>query len=149
MQMYTDLKAELDELQGGYCPGMEAAFGQLNQGFKRLTVPNQLAPDGTVPPNTLASLPWWDMMRYMWRGVATVRLRNMTVVLGNTENPHVGTHEQRMALTASTLSLTMSAGRIELTSTNMSTVAYARGPDMGPGKRRGWVPSVGHYTYYI
>lgn len=70
--MYTDLRAELDDVQGGYCPGLEAAFGQLNFAFKRLTVPNAIRPDGSLPPPAAGggegagpSLPWWDMMRYV------------------------------------------------------------------------------------
>jgi len=55
-------------------PGLEAAFGQLNAAFKRLTVPSAIQPDGSLPsppaPGTPMGvpLPWWDMMRYMWRG---------------------------------------------------------------------------------
>src|SRR5689334_8484488 len=89
LQMYTDIKAELDDVQGAFCPGLEAPFGQLNLAFKRITVPNNLNPDGSVPPSTHPGLPWWDMMGYMWRGVANVRLRGLTAILTNTENPHV------------------------------------------------------------
>jgi hypothetical protein len=133
--MYTDLKAEIEDLQGGFCPGMEAAFGQLNQAFKRLTTPNQLSADGSVPPSTTVPLPWWDMMRYMWRGTAAVRLRNLAVVLANSGQPHVGAQDPRIVLHASTFSVAMVAGRIDITSTDMSTVAFARGPDAGPGGR--------------
>lgn len=63
IKAYTDLKAEIDDCQGGFCPAMEAAFGQLNVAFKRLVAPNALNPDGTVIANTKPVLPWWDMMR--------------------------------------------------------------------------------------
>lgn len=133
VQMYTDLRAELDDVQGGFCPGLEAPFGQLNIAFKRLTVPNFLNPDGSVPPSTHPGLPWWDMMRYMWRGVASVRVRGLTAVLANTDNPHVGLRDEKLALTAATLSVAVVAGRIDLTTTKMSTFAHTAAPGAGPG----------------
>jgi hypothetical protein len=40
--------------------------------------------------------------------------------------------DPRLTLTASTLAVKSTAGIIDLTGTNMSAVAYARGPDSGP-----------------
>jgi hypothetical protein len=127
--MYTDLRAELDDVSGAFCPGLEAPFGQLNLAFKRLVVPNHLNPDGTVPPSVHPGLPWWDMMRYMWRGVASVKIRRLTAVLANTHNPHVAPRHDRIALTAATFSLGVSAGRIDVTTTNMSAHAHTAPPD--------------------
>lgn len=131
--MYTDIKAELDDVQGSFCPGLEAPFGQLNLAFKRITVPNFLNPDGTIPPSTHPGLPWWDMMGYMWRGVASVRIRGLTAVLANTQSPHVGLKDEKLALTAATLSVAVAAGKIEVTTTNMSALAHAAAPDAGQG----------------
>lgn len=132
-QMYTDVKAELDDVQGGFCPGLEAPFGQLNIAFKRLVTPNNLNPDGSVPPSVHPGLPWWDMTGYMWRGVASVRLRGLTVVLANTESPHVGLRDEKLALTAATLNLGVAAGRIDLTATKLSAFAHMAAPDARSG----------------
>jgi hypothetical protein len=132
--MYTDLKAELEDVQGAFCPGLEAPFGQLNIAFKRLVTPNALNPDGTVPPSVHPGLPWWDMMRYMWRGVTSVRVRNLTAVLANTLNPHVRPRDERLALTAATLSISLAAGRIDLTTTNITAHAHALPPDGSLGE---------------
>lgn len=134
LQMYTDIKAELEDVQGAFCPGLEAPFGQLNLAFKRITVPNFLNPDGSIPPSTHPGLPWWDMMGYMWRGVASVRIRELTAVLANTQNPHVGVRDEKLALTAATLSIAIAAGKIDVTTTNMSALAHAAVPDAGPGE---------------
>lgn len=134
LQMYTDLKAELEDVQGAFCPGLEAPFGQLNIAFKRLVTPNALNPDGTVPPSTHPGLPWWDMMRYMWRGVASVRVRNLTAVLANTLNPHVRPRDERLALTAATLSILVAAGKIDMTTTNITAHAHALPPDASLGE---------------
>ncbi|WIA10179.1 hypothetical protein OEZ85_010383 [Tetradesmus obliquus] len=133
MKMYTDVKAELDDVQGGFCPGLEAPFGQLNIAFKRLVTPNNLNPDGSVPPSVHPGLPWWDMTGYMWRGVASVRLRGLTVVLANTESPHVGLRDEKLALTAATLNLGVAAGRIDLTATKLSAFAHMAAPDARSG----------------
>jgi hypothetical protein len=132
--MYTDIKAELEDVQGAFCPGLEAPFGQLNIAFKRLVTPNALNPDGTVPPSVHPGLPWWDMMRYMWRGVASVRVRNLTAVLANTLNPHVRPRDERLALTAATLSVSMAAGRIDMTTTSITAHAHALPPDSSLGR---------------
>lgn len=132
--MYTDLKAELEDVQGAFCAGLEAPFGQLNIAFKRLVTPNALNPDGSVPPSVHPGLPWWDMMRYMWRGVASVRVRNLTAVLANTLNPHVRPRDDRLALTAATLSVLVAAGRIDMTTTNITAHAHALPPDSSLGE---------------
>jgi hypothetical protein len=134
LQMYTDLKAELEDVQGAFCPGLEAPFGQLNIAFKRLVTPNALNPDGTVPPSVHPGLPWWDMMRYMWRGLASIRVRNLTAVLANTLDPHVRPRDERLALTAATLSISLAAGRIDLTTTNITAHAHALPPDSSLGE---------------
>lgn len=128
-QMYTDIKAELDDVSGSFCPGLEAPFGQLNLAFKRLVVPNALNADGSVPPSVHPGLPWWDMMRYMWRGSAAIKVRRLTAVLANGLNPHVAPRHDRIALTAATFSLAMAAGRIDVTTTSMSAHAHAAPPD--------------------
>eukprot|EP00775_Hariotina_reticulata_P010874 gene10874-11028_t len=129
MKMYTDLKAELDDVQGGFCPGMEAPFGQLNIAFKRLTVPNALNADGSVPPSIHPGLPWWDMMAYMWRGTAAVRVNRLTAILANSQDPHVGMQHPKLELTAATLNVAvLGGGRIDVTSTNMSSCAHAVAP---------------------
>ncbi len=76
-------------------------------------------------------------MRYMWRGVASVKLRGLTAVLANTQNPHVGVCDEKLMLTAATLSVAVAAGRIDLTTTNMSALAHAKAPDAGPGACKG------------
>jgi hypothetical protein len=134
-QMYTDLRAELEDVQGGYCPGLEAAFGQLNGAFKRLTPPNSILPDGSAPPPGAGGvpLPWWDVMRYMWRGTAAVRVRGLTAVLATSDDPHASPCDPRLVLTAATLGLGCAAGRIDVTSTHMSAIAHGRAPDQGQG----------------
>jgi hypothetical protein len=134
--MYTDIKAELEDVQGAFCPGLEAPFGQLNIAFKRLVTPNALNPDGTVPPSVHPGLPWWDMMRYMWRGVASVRVRNLTAVLANTLKPHVRPRDERLALTAATLSVSVAAGRIDMTTTSITAHAHALPPDSSLGRSK-------------
>ena len=73
-------------------------------------------------------------MGYMWRGVANVRLRGLTAVLANTANPHVGVRDEKLALTAATLGISVAAGKIDVTTTNMSAMAHAVAPDAGPGQ---------------
>jgi hypothetical protein len=142
--MYTDIKAELDDVSGAFCPGLEAPFGQLNAAFKRLLTPNALNPDGSVPPSQHPGLPWWDMMRYMWRGLASVKARGLTVVMANSLNPHLAPRNDRIALTAATLSLSMAAGRIDLTTTNMSAHAHATPPDSSLSAWRAWSGCAEH-----
>jgi len=63
--MYTDLKAELDEVQGGYCPGMEAPFGQLNIAFKRLTGASSSAwlPSAELPSACYVCSEMWHAIK--------------------------------------------------------------------------------------
>ena len=46
----------------------------------------------------------------------------------------VAAHHQRAVLTAATLNLALlGGGRIDITTTNMSCMAYGMAPDTGPG----------------
>lgn len=69
----------------------------------------------------------------MWRGTAGVRVRGLTAVMATSESPHVGPDDPRIVLTAATLGLGVAAGRIDLTTTHISAVAHAMGPDQGRG----------------
>lgn len=83
------------------------------------------------------------MLRYQWRGTAAVRVRGLTATLANTAGTRLGPHDQRAVLTAATMSAGMpGGGRIELTTTDLSCMAYGVAPDAGMGEsrtsRKGW-----------
>ncbi len=99
-------------------------------------MPNHLSADCTIPTSTAASLPWWDQLRYTWRGVVSVRIRQMSVLLANSQSPRLTSHDPRLVLTAATLNVDVEALKINLTSTAMSAVAYGAAPDSGPSKCR-------------
>ncbi len=114
---------------------MEAIFGQLNFGFKRLITPNQIGPDCLPAHSTAPTLPWWDQIRYMWRGCAAISIRGVGIVLAHGHNPHICAHETRSALSAASLHVSKAGGRIEIKTADLSVVAYARAPDAGAGAR--------------
>lgn len=93
--------------------------------------PHSLNSDGTVPPRTTPGLAVWDTMRYTWRGVATLRLRNVDATLGTVLSPHITEFDPRLNLVASTITVVISAGKMEATATGMTAVAYAPAPSAG------------------
>lgn len=61
-------------------------------------------------------------------------MRNLTAVVANTLNPHVRPRDERLALTAATLSISLAAGRIDMTTTNITAHAHALPPDNNLGE---------------
>ncbi len=88
-KMYTDLKLEMDDVVGNYSSGYEATWTQLAQASKRMVTPSSVAPDGAPVAAGGPSLPWWDMMRYMWRGVAKLTVRGLSATLSKAIAPEV------------------------------------------------------------
>lgn len=63
VKVYTDLQVSVQDVQSWYSVGLEPVVALLSQAGKRLSPSD---PDKTRLPS--ASLPFWDMMRFVWRG---------------------------------------------------------------------------------
>lgn len=119
---------------------MDVVFGQLSKGFKRLTTPSQLNPDGSVPPpltgaaKALAPRPfeWWDEMRYLVRGRLRARINRLDASIYLSFTPQRRPHEPCVQVLFGSLGATSSEGRIEISGRHMSARAHVGVPDAGP-----------------
>lgn len=68
----------------------------------------------------------------MWRGGLRVAIRQLSATLAVDLSPSPSPQEPCAQLSASTLALSVAAGRCDVTATGLSAVAHARSPDGGP-----------------
>ncbi|GIL87248.1 hypothetical protein Vretifemale_15344, partial [Volvox reticuliferus] len=157
MKTYTDLRVEADGVAAAFGTAMEPVLAQLAKAFKQRVIPPQphlVQPNGQLAqPQHPASaggsgatsspsgLPPWDNIRYVWRGGIMVMIRglNAVVAASSLELP-ITAHDPRVAVSAATLGLKVSSGRVDVTGTALAVLAFARGPGRGPGEPLVTVP---------
>jgi len=137
MKTYTDLRCEMEDLHVSGGMGLEPTVAQLTKAFKRLIPPDNMKPDGTA----VSSLPGnprlrqSDKMRYVWRGGLRLGINRMKLIFGTgaVAQP-LPQHDPHMVLTANTLCWTVGTGKMDVASTGVAVMGYARSPSTpGPG----------------
>jgi hypothetical protein len=98
-KLYTDVQIDADDLRVCFSPGFDPFFALAGMAGKRLSPSD---PDKTAarPP----PVPWWDDIRYLWRGRAAIESAGLDVTLAAHHLPHVDDTSERMVVTAGTVS---------------------------------------------
>lgn len=104
-KLYTDCAIDSKRMSVVFGPGYEPALGLMGLAGKKLAPsdPDRSAP--RPPP-----IPWWDDLRYMWRGKATIRATPLRVVLAAHQMPVVDETSKRMVIRAALAEGTITDG---------------------------------------
>lgn len=94
-KLYTDLSIEARRLSVVFSPGYEPALAMMGMAGKRLAPSD---PDKTAPRPP--PVPWWDDIRYLWRGRARLYATPLRVVLAKHQLPTVDDSSERMLIRA-------------------------------------------------
>ncbi|KAL4444145.1 hypothetical protein ABPG75_011882 [Micractinium tetrahymenae] len=108
-KFYTDLQMEAEALSVCHSQGLEPALALVSLAGKRLSPGD---PDKTVPRPP--PIPWWDDLRYTWRGPLALSVRQFDLTLAGTEHPDVTETSERMAVEARDLTGRVLSGEYEL-----------------------------------
>ena len=94
-KLFTDCVIDAKRMSVVFGPGYEPALGLMGLAGKKLAPsdPDRSAP--RPPP-----IPWWDDMRYMWRGKATLRATPIRVILAAHQLPVIDETSERMVIRA-------------------------------------------------
>ena len=103
-KLYTDLRMNYDQLRVCFSPGLEPAFVVAGLAGKKL------APKDPDESSTRLPLPWWDELRYLWRGRAVLEGSNFVFLLGAHHSPKVDVASERLLLTSKYLTITVNEG---------------------------------------
>ena len=95
-KLYTDVVIDTQRFSVVHGPGYEPTMALVGMAGKRLAPsdPDRSAP--RPPP-----VPWWDDLRYLWRGKALFRATPLRVILAAHQLPVVDETSERMAIRAS------------------------------------------------
>lgn len=128
-KVYTDLAVDARALAVCFTPGMEPFLAQVGLAGKRLAPSD---PDKTAarPP----PVPWFDDLRYFWRGRATVRAAPLEVTLAAHSLPLVDATSPRMRVAAAAAEGRLEAGEAAWTLRGLACTLYqAAGVEHGGG----------------
>lgn len=111
-KLYTDLKLDMAALGLGYSVAGEGSLAQLAKAVQRINPPGPLsiplvvdyagARAYTKPPAP-ASLPWWDTLRYVWRGGLSAAVDDVALELALGPDAGVSACKERLLLSAESL----------------------------------------------
>ncbi|GAB4818387.1 hypothetical protein N2152v2_005433 [Parachlorella kessleri] len=128
-KVYTDLTADLDGVTVSYSQGMEPTLMLVGMAGKRLAPTD---PDKSQPRPL--PIPWWDDLRYMWRGVVGVHATDFHFAMGLGLQPNVDETSQRMAVEANEVSGQLLSGDYSLAVRDLqATLFEAAGVDQPAG----------------
>eukprot|EP00873_Tetraselmis_striata_P016485 jgi/Tetstr1/436749/TSEL_025530.t2 len=74
-KLYTDLKADLQKLEFGYSNAMQPLIKLAINSLRRVTAPSAADYGGVASSagvRAAKTFPWWDRLRYQWRGKMSV-----------------------------------------------------------------------------
>ncbi|KAK9806263.1 hypothetical protein WJX72_007766 [[Myrmecia] bisecta] len=130
VKVYTDLQVVAEQVSACYGIGMEATIAMLAQAGKRCSPTD---PDTTRPK--VPTLPWWDLMRFVWRGKLDLRARDFEFIMAATPQADVTSTTERLQVNASQLRVHLGyGGQIKLMANGASASAYsAAGTDQPAG----------------
>ncbi len=94
-KLYTDVSIEARRFSVVFTPGYEPALAMMGMAGKRLAPSD---PDKTAPRPP--PVPWWDDLRYLWRGKARLHATPLRVVLAAHQLPTVDDTSEKMLVRA-------------------------------------------------
>ncbi|KAK9827699.1 hypothetical protein WJX81_001629 [Elliptochloris bilobata] len=105
VKAFTDLRVAAADVSSTYGVGLEPTIALLAQAGKRLspTDPDRARAGG-------ASLPWWDLLRLIWRGRLALEARRAEFTLGVTHLPDIGEGAERLHVAAKLVRVRISHG---------------------------------------
>lgn len=118
-KLYTDLAVDARALVVCFTPGYEPFFGIMGLAGKRL-VPSD--PDKTAPRPP--PVPWWDDLRYLWRGTAGIKASPLRVTLAAHQLPTVDDTSPRMDIKAAKALVQLVAGEISLSLHGLASTLF-------------------------
>ncbi|KAK9812398.1 hypothetical protein WJX73_007715 [Symbiochloris irregularis] len=122
-KIYTDLHGIVEGVSGCYGPGLEPSIWQVSQAGKRMSPTD---PDRSRPK--VPTLPWWDMLRYLWRGHLSLDCRLLGFDLAATLDANADYRSECLHAVLESLQLSLGNGALSIQCVNLvATAALAAG----------------------
>lgn len=119
VKVYTDALLQGSGLQILHGPGMEPALAMMALAGKRLAPSD---PDKSLPRPP--PIPWWDDLRYMWRGRAGLEVAGLRLTLAADRRAGPGPDSARLVLAAHRVGAELAEGVAELRLAGLAVDAF-------------------------
>ena len=121
MKVFTDVSMQTDTSYVFFSPGLEPVLGLMGVTSKRL-VPSDPGSISRKPP----PVPWWDDLRYFWRGLAHVNSGDLSLVLLPGLSPVYSKLSERLEVEAKDIEVTLKPGHISLETGVLRMMAFRK-----------------------
>ena len=128
-KVYTDIKGKLSDSIVYFTPGLDPTLSIVGVCMKRL-VP--VDPDGISRKS--AAVPWWDDMRYLWRGKALISADTLDLCLAPGTEAFYSPARDRLLVDAKNVSVKMLPGTISIDTATLKGTIVRNSPCVAGGK---------------
>jgi len=128
-KVYTDIKGKLLESIVYFTPGLEPTLSIMGICMKRL-VPTD--PDGIS--RKPAAVPWWDDMRYLWRGKALLSTDTLDLCLAPGTEAFYSPSRDRLLVDAKSVTVKMLPGTISIETAALKGTIVRNSPCVAGGR---------------
>ena len=109
LKVFTDVLVQTETSSVFFSPGLEPVLGLLGITSKRL-VPSDPESVSKKPP----PVPWWDDLRYFWRGMARISSEKLNIALVPGLSPTYSKVMERLEVDSEDVSVTLESGGTSL-----------------------------------
>ena len=121
LKVYTDILMQTEKSSVFFSPGLEPVLGLMGVTSKRFVPSDPDSMSKRPPP-----VPWWDDIRYFWRGVARVTSRELSVALLPGISPTYSCLSERLEIEAGNVEVTLQPGQIALNTGVLRMLAFRK-----------------------
>ena len=120
-KFFTEVSIQMENSSVFFTPGLEPSLGLMGITSKRL-IPSDPDFSKQKPP----PVPWWDDLRYFWRGKASVQTRNLDVVLMPGTSPILLHSKERLDIHGECVESEISCGKLEIKTGILRAICYRK-----------------------
>ncbi len=120
-KIFSDVSLQAERSQVFFSPGFEPALGLMGVTSKRL-VPSDPDCAAKRPP----SVPWWDDIRYFWRGNASVWSNSLQVTLLPGASPALSATKERLEIDATSVEIKIRPCALTMNTENMKIMGFRK-----------------------
>lgn len=121
VKVFTDITMHAESSNVFFSPGFEPSLGLMGITSKRL-VPSDPYYAAKKPP----PVPWWDDIRYFWRGKAAIETDTLQIALLPSLSPNLTAMKERLEIDATGVDILIQPSEFILNTTELKAMAFRK-----------------------
>ena len=129
MKFFTDVSMQMGSSSVFFSPALEPSLGLMGITTKRL-IPSDPDFSQKKPP----PVPWWDDLRYFWRGKASIQTKNLEIVLMPGISPILVHSKERLEIHGEGVKTEITPGNLAIKTGALRAICYRKTLEAEGGK---------------